>query len=185
MRSQPFMTLGNDAYRIERFHPQIFNLHNAQPFLHDSHSLHPSTMSFLCPRILAPPSSSFSTRPLHQLLRPTLRCLHHPSPSLPTTARRRTYKTIQEARSRARSGGPFSVRAALLFVFAGCGMYAYFRFEKARMERKRIAEASKGMGRPKVGGEFELVDQWGGKFGSERLRGGFSLVSLWIFWLWE
>ena len=45
------------------------------------------------------------------------------------------------------------------------------------MERKRVAEASKGMGRPKVGGEFELVDMWGGAFGSGALRGGFSLVS--------
>jgi len=57
-------------------------------------------------------------------------------------------------------------------------MYAYFRVEKTRMERKRVAEASKGMGRPKVGGEFELVDMWGGGFRSGALRGGFSLVSL-------
>jgi len=129
-------------------------------------------MSFLRPRTLAPLSSTFSTittLPRH--------LLHHPPPSLPTTTPHRTYRTIQEARSRARSGGPFSVRAALLFVFAGCGMYAYFRVEKTRMERKRIAEASKGMGRPKVGGEFELLDMWGGAFGSGRLRGGFSLVS--------
>ncbi len=129
-------------------------------------------MSFLRPRTLASPSVSISTLPFHPLLRPPL---HHP---LPTTPPHRTYRTIQEARSRARSGGPFSVRAALLFVFAGCGMYAYFRVEKTRMERKRVAEASNGMGRPKVGGEFELVDMWGGGFRSGALRGGFSLVSL-------
>lgn len=56
-------------------------------------------------------------------------------------------------------------------------MYAYFRVEKTRMERRRVAEASKGMGRPKVGGEFELLDMLGGAFGSGALRGGFSLVS--------
>lgn len=56
-------------------------------------------------------------------------------------------------------------------------MFSYFRFEKARVERKRVAEASKGMGRPKVGGEFELVDQEGKNFDDEALKGGFSLVS--------
>ena len=55
-------------------------------------------------------------------------------------------------------------------------MIVYFRYEKARIERKRIADASKGVGRPKVGGEFELVDQEGRTFGDERLKGGFSLV---------
>lgn len=63
-------------------------------------------------------------------------------------------------------------------------MYGYFRVEKTRVERKRIAEASKGMGRPKVGGEFELLDQWGRGWGSEGLRGGFSLVSLGEIFLW-
>ncbi len=44
------------------------------------------------------------------------------------------------------------------------------------MERKRIAEATKGMGKPKVGGPFELVDQEGKKFTDEDLKGGYSLV---------
>lgn len=46
------------------------------------------------------------------------------------------------------------------------------------MERKRVAEAAKGVGRPKVGGEFELVDQKGNSWGSERMKGRYSLVSL-------
>ena len=45
------------------------------------------------------------------------------------------------------------------------------------MERQRIAEASKGVGRPKVGGEFELLDQEGQPFGDREMKGGFSLVS--------
>lgn len=58
-----------------------------------------------------------------------------------------------------------------------CGALVwYFEFEKGRMQRKRIAEASKGMGRPKVGGTFELIDQNGKPFSSEMMKGKFSLV---------
>lgn len=45
------------------------------------------------------------------------------------------------------------------------------------MERKRIAEAAKGVGKPKVGGVFELVDQVGKEFTSEDMKGRYSLVS--------
>lgn len=45
------------------------------------------------------------------------------------------------------------------------------------MERKRVAEMSKGAGRPKVGGEFKLVDHEGRPFGDGDMKGGFSLVS--------
>ncbi|MCJ1315948.1 Cu-binding protein [Xylographa vitiligo] len=56
-------------------------------------------------------------------------------------------------------------------------MIYYFRAEKERMERQRIAEASKGVGKPKVGGKFELVDQDGRKWSSEEEMGGrFCLV---------
>lgn len=58
----------------------------------------------------------------------------------------------------------------------GAGLIFYFRYEKARMERKRVAEAAKGVGRPKVGGPFELLDHTGGKFGSEDMKGKYSLV---------
>lgn len=44
------------------------------------------------------------------------------------------------------------------------------------MQRKRIADASKGVGRPKVGGTFELVDQNGKPFTSEMMNGKYSLV---------
>ena len=45
------------------------------------------------------------------------------------------------------------------------------------MERKRVAEAAKGVGRPKVGGEFELVDQNGREWGDGKMKGRYSLVS--------
>lgn len=46
------------------------------------------------------------------------------------------------------------------------------------MERKRVAEAAKGVGRPKVGGHFELVDQEGRPFTEENLKGKYALVCL-------
>ncbi len=45
------------------------------------------------------------------------------------------------------------------------------------MERKRVAEATKGIGRPKVGGAFELVDTEGKPFTDENLKGRYALVS--------
>lgn len=44
------------------------------------------------------------------------------------------------------------------------------------MERKRIAEATKGIGKPKVGGPFQLLDHHGQPFSSEDLKGRYSLV---------
>ncbi|KAI9841277.1 MAG: Cu-binding protein [Sclerophora amabilis] len=71
---------------------------------------------------------------------------------------------------------PFSWKSGLLFLFSGGGLIVYFRHEKARMERKRIAEATKGIGKPKVGGPFELVDQNGQVFSSEDMKGKYALV---------
>lgn len=54
----------------------------------------------------------------------------------------------------------------------------YFEHEKQRMQRKRIADASKGVGRPRVGGDFALVDQDGKPFTSAMMKGKHSLVRL-------
>lgn len=80
-------------------------------------------------------------------------------------------------KSRQRTG-PFSWKAALLFVLTGAGMIIYFRVEKARLERKRITEMSKGVGRPKVGGPFVLKDLDGKEFTAEDLKGKYSFVCL-------
>lgn len=85
------------------------------------------------------------------------------------------------------STGPFSWKAALLFVLTGGGMIIYFRVEKERLERKRIAEMSKGVGKPKVGGPFTLKDLDGKEFTAEDLKGRYSFVSIpfswWFGWL--
>lgn len=44
------------------------------------------------------------------------------------------------------------------------------------MERKRVAEAAKGVGRPKVGGPFSLLDQHGKVFTDGDMKGRYSLV---------
>lgn len=44
------------------------------------------------------------------------------------------------------------------------------------MARKRIADQTKGIGKPKVGGPFELVDQDGKVFSSDDMLGKYSLV---------
>jgi len=44
------------------------------------------------------------------------------------------------------------------------------------MTRKRIAEQTKGIGKPKVGGPFRLQDQDGKTFSSEDMLGKYSLV---------
>ena len=45
------------------------------------------------------------------------------------------------------------------------------------MARKRKREASKGVGKARIGGEFTLVDQDGKTFTSEDMKGKFALVS--------
>lgn len=55
-------------------------------------------------------------------------------------------------------------------------MIVYFQVEKERLARKRIAEMSKGVGRPKVGGPFMLKDLEGREFTAEDLKGKYSFV---------
>lgn len=128
----------------------------------------------------SPSSSSSTTTTLRipttgRSARPTA---SSPSPSAagPRQQCRYKSKTVEEARSRYRTG-PFSWKAGVLFVLAGCGLVWYFESEKKRMHRQRIAEANKGVGKPKVGGEFKLVDHEGRPFSSNDLKGRYSLVS--------
>jgi protein SCO1/2 len=96
-----------------------------------------------------------------------------------TSAFRARGKTMGQMKQR-NSTGPFSWKAALLFVLTGAGMALYFRVEKARLERKRMTEMSKGVGKPKVGGPFVLKDLDGKEFTAEDLKGKYSFVSgLW------
>ena len=137
------------------------------------------------------PSSLFPSQTRTQLSKNVPR-LTTPSTSIPafrtqlqshafsTTTFRAKARTMGQLRAR-NSTGPFSWKAALLFVLTGGGMIVYFRVEKERLERKRIAEMSKGVGRPKVGGPFVLRDLNGEVFTEEALKGRYSFVRLPFF----
>lgn len=161
------------------------------------------------PQLFSTQCHRFSSITPSTLPRPTPQlCLRSTSRSFSTSSSR-PYKTVQEQRSRYRSGvrlplpcplspnhlysapqlpltstKPFSWKAGLLFLSAGAGLIFYFRYEKARMERKRVAEAAKGVGRPKVGGPFSLVDQNGKTFTDGDMKEKYALVSF-IFRKWE
>ncbi|KAL2008991.1 hypothetical protein VTN00DRAFT_7185 [Thermoascus crustaceus] len=92
-----------------------------------------------------------------------------------TSQSRSKAKTMAQLKARSTTG-PFSWKAALLFVITGISMIVYFKYEKARLERKRITEMSKGIGKPKVGGPFVLKDLDGREFTEERLKGKYSFV---------
>lgn len=61
-------------------------------------------------------------------------------------------------------------------MLTGFAIVMYFREERSRMERKKIVEQTKGIGKPKVGGPFNLVDHEGRSFTDKDLKGKYSLV---------
>ena len=125
------------------------------------------------PRLLHP--SSHPIRPIFRL--PSTP--PHAFRTLTTSPRNRALRTVQEARARNISG-PFSAKAAIVFLVAGAGLIFYFRREKERLERQRVAEQAKGVGRPKVGGAFNLIDQEGKEFSDGDMKGGFSIVGFFL-----
>lgn len=59
----------------------------------------------------------------------------------------------------------------------GVALYFYFENEKkALKERKRQENAAARIGRPKIGGPFELTDQDGKTFSDKDLLGKWSMV---------
>lgn len=64
----------------------------------------------------------------------------------------------------------------MFFCATGAALTFYFTYEKARLERKRVTEMSKGYGKPKVGGPFELRDLEGNVFSEKELKGKYNLV---------
>lgn len=80
------------------------------------------------------------------------------------------------ARNRA-AVGVFSWKAAALFVATGGGLYYYFTTEKAKVEeRKRQQAADAKVGRPKVGGPFQLTSHENKPFTEADLLGKWSLI---------
>lgn len=64
-----------------------------------------------------------------------------------------------------------------MFLVTGVALYFYFENEKkALKERKRQENAAARIGRPKIGGPFELTDQDGKTFTEKELLGKWSMV---------
>ncbi|KKA26430.1 hypothetical protein TD95_000119 [Thielaviopsis punctulata] len=122
---------------------------------------------------VAAPSRQAARLSTHAAIRPSIvqarTCIR------PAKIQMRGFKSEAETKSRMRFG-PFSWQAGVLCLVTLGGLMVYFENEKKRMHQKRVAEANKQIGRPKIGGPFELLDQNGKLFSSEDLKGRYSLV---------
>ncbi|WVR03848.1 hypothetical protein IAU60_000845 [Kwoniella sp. DSM 27419] len=74
--------------------------------------------------------------------------------------------------------GPFTWKAAAVFVATGVGLYFYFESEKAAVtERRRQELASKSIGKPQIGGPFQLTSARDGSIFTEKdLLGKWTLL---------
>ncbi|KAH8917358.1 h-sco1 [Atractiella rhizophila] len=71
----------------------------------------------------------------------------------------------------------FNFKALAIFLGTGAGLFLYFQNEKSKIEeRKREEMAPKRMGRPNLGGPFELVDTKGNQYTDKDMLGKWSLV---------
>jgi protein SCO1/2 len=116
-------------------------------------------------RVHAPSRALHSTAPL-----PKSSDKHHSS------AKKIKVENMVDLMRRHTGTGPFSIIGIGLFVVTGIALFFYFDHEKARLQRKRVADENKSIGRPKVGGAFDLIDHSGQPFDHSRLLGRFSLV---------
>lgn len=63
-----------------------------------------------------------------------------------------------------------------LFLIVAFGLTWLFKEQKEKLQLKREAEANRGVGRPLIGGPFDLVDMNGKKYTDQDLKGHFSLI---------
>ncbi|UZJ55411.1 hypothetical protein CBS101457_004731 [Exobasidium rhododendri] len=114
------------------------------------------------------------------------------SPRILPVPQQRHYSTEDDNREKAKDRaavGPFNMKAAALFVVTGVGLFYYFSQEKKEVERKKKEESAQAkIGRPKIGGPFELVlptpatvdtpvkDIQGRRFTADDLLGSFSFI---------
>ncbi|CAI2180647.1 19598_t:CDS:2, partial [Funneliformis geosporum] len=61
-----------------------------------------------------------------------------------------------------RNVGPFSWKGLVIFILTGLGLLTYFKSEKKKvLERRKRELENKSLGKPKIGGSFELLNQDG------------------------
>ncbi|KAI8048057.1 SCO1/SenC-domain-containing protein [Gilbertella persicaria] len=132
-------------------------------------------MSFICRRSLRSHTNFVCLETKRQCMKP--RILAAPTRNNVS----QFYSTASEARAKA-AVGPFTYKAAAVFLGVGSGLLLYFKSEKQKVEKmlkEKEAEKQKtqAFGKPKLGGEYTLTDASNGKpFGSGDLKGKFSLI---------
>ncbi|AOA64590.1 Copper-binding protein [Komagataella phaffii CBS 7435] len=67
-------------------------------------------------------------------------------------------------------------KAVVLFAVVGTVVTFFFKKEKKRLELQKEADQNRGMGKPLVGGPFDLIDTNGEQFTQEKLKDKFSLI---------
>ncbi|KAI8870188.1 SCO1 protein [Ramicandelaber brevisporus] len=77
-----------------------------------------------------------------------------------------------------RAVGMLSWQSAALFVATAIGLGIYFQHEKSEMQRRRLEQAQQQMyiGRPKIGGPFELIDHNGKTVTDADFKGRFKFI---------
>ncbi|KAH8105412.1 SCO1 protein [Cristinia sonorae] len=73
--------------------------------------------------------------------------------------------------------GVFTPTAAAIFIATGAALFAYFKYEKERLQEQRRQELEdKQVGRPNVGGPLNLTTHQGKPFTEQDLLGHWSLI---------
>lgn len=69
-----------------------------------------------------------------------------------------------------------SWKSFLLFLTVGAGLTYLFRSEKEKLQLRKEAEANRGVGKPLIGGPFNLITENGEPFTEKNLLGKFSII---------
>ncbi|KAH3666023.1 hypothetical protein OGAPHI_004212 [Ogataea philodendri] len=67
-------------------------------------------------------------------------------------------------------------KAVVVFVVFGSALTYVFTNEKEKLKLRREAEQNRGVGKPLIGGPFNLVDTDNNKFTQDNLQGKFSII---------
>lgn len=66
--------------------------------------------------------------------------------------------------------------SAIAFVVAGGALLLWFKRERRRLEVRRLEKEHAGVGKPQIGGPFNLIDDNGNQFTDKDLLGKFSIL---------
>ncbi|ODV83212.1 hypothetical protein CANARDRAFT_9788 [[Candida] arabinofermentans NRRL YB-2248] len=67
-------------------------------------------------------------------------------------------------------------KGIVIFVIIGCGLTWVFTNEKKKLALRKEADKNRGIGKPLIGGPFNLIDTNGDSFTNDELKGKFSII---------